>query len=376
MSVSLRSLSDSDILSRVQDLTTRERKLTLALLLHLNEIERRKLHLKQGYSSMFDYCTSGLGYSEPSAMRRIATARCVARFPEIYRLLETNELNVSAVARVSRVLTAANSDVLLARIRGKSYREIEAIVAEYQPGARPRDVVRPVVVRVPEALAPLAASQLSPRCGSASTTAPVAADADSSTVDANGACEKAAYLRREGDFDPMADPNRKQEKRLRYQFTASEAFQKKVEKIKTLAWHRLPANPSLEQVFEIALDCYIAKHDPSRRRERRERRLERAASATKASEAKRAASRPNRAARHIAEPARDEVFTRDGGRRRYVSAEGRRCASVAALQIDHIKPFARGGASTIDNLRLLCAYHNRLESERLMGRCVPPRLRE
>jgi 5-methylcytosine-specific restriction endonuclease McrA len=38
------------------------------------------------------------------------------------------------------------------------------------------------------------------------------------------------------------------------------------------------------------------------------------------------------------------------------------------LQIDHVKPAARGGANTIDNLRLLCAYHNRLEAERLMGR--------
>jgi 5-methylcytosine-specific restriction endonuclease McrA len=37
------------------------------------------------------------------------------------------------------------------------------------------------------------------------------------------------------------------------------------------------------------------------------------------------------------------------------------------LQIDHIQPVARGGANTIDNLRVLCAYHNRLEAERLMG---------
>jgi 5-methylcytosine-specific restriction endonuclease McrA len=376
MSVSLRSLSDSDILSRVQNLAMRERKLTLALLLHLNEIERRKLHLKQGYSSMFDYCTSGLGYSEPSAMRRIATARCVARFPEIYRLLETNELNLSTVARVSRVLTTANADALLSRIRGKSYRELEAIVAEYQPRARPRDVVRSVVVRVPGALAPLASDHVNPLGGTASMGTSVVSHADASAVAANGACEKTAYLRREGDFDPTADRSRKDEKRVQYQFTASKAFQEKVDKIKTLAWHRLPANASLEQVFEIALDCYIEKHDPSRRRDRREQRLERATPAKKTQTPRTTMSRPNRPARHIAAAAKDEVFARDGGRCRYVSDEGRRCASVAALQIDHIKPVARGGASTIDNLRLLCAYHNRLESERMMGRCGPPRPRE
>ena len=71
MLASLRSLSDSDLLSRVRGIVVRERTLTLFLLLHLNEIERRKLHLMQGYSSMFDYCTSCLGYSETAAIRRI-----------------------------------------------------------------------------------------------------------------------------------------------------------------------------------------------------------------------------------------------------------------------------------------------------------------
>ena len=61
--MSLRSLSDQQILSRIQSLTKQERSLTLQVLLHLNEIERRRLHLKLGYSSMFDYCTAGLGYS-------------------------------------------------------------------------------------------------------------------------------------------------------------------------------------------------------------------------------------------------------------------------------------------------------------------------
>jgi hypothetical protein len=101
--VTLRSLSDKEILSRIHDLTSRERKLTLAVLLHLNEIERRKLHLKHGYASMFDYCTSGLGYSASAAGRRIQTSRCIARFPEIRELLESNRVNLTTVSLVSRI---------------------------------------------------------------------------------------------------------------------------------------------------------------------------------------------------------------------------------------------------------------------------------
>jgi hypothetical protein len=146
--VTLRSLSDKEILSRIHDLTSRERKLTLAVLLHLNEIERRKLHLKHGYASMFDYCTSGLGYSASAAGRRIQTSRCIARFPEIRELLESNRVNLTTVSLVSRILTNRTKDEIIPRICGKSQREVKAIVAEYEPReAIPRDQVRAIVVK-------------------------------------------------------------------------------------------------------------------------------------------------------------------------------------------------------------------------------------
>ncbi|HEU4366449.1 MAG TPA: hypothetical protein VFT13_13410 [Candidatus Krumholzibacteria bacterium] len=44
--MSLRTLSDKTILSRIHKLTRCERGVTLRVLQHLNEIERRKLHLK------------------------------------------------------------------------------------------------------------------------------------------------------------------------------------------------------------------------------------------------------------------------------------------------------------------------------------------
>jgi 5-methylcytosine-specific restriction endonuclease McrA len=402
MPVSLRSLSDADICSRVRDLAARERKLTLLLLLHLNEIERRKLHLKQGYSSMFDYCTSGLRYSEPAAVRRIRTARCVARFPEVYSLLEANEVNLSTVARVSRVLTTSNKNALLASIRRRSQREVDAIVAEYQPRTVPRDFVRPVVVRVAAAesggAAALAGSDASVTSGlfapaGSAATSDVArvnatANNDATTRDdkANDACEKGAYRRSDGVFDPTdcAPPSETfvTEKRVQFQFTAAEGFQKKLEKIKSLAWHRLPTNPSLEQVFELALDSFIERHDPSARRERRQQRagghVRASASCTET-----APPKAHSGLRYVPAAVKEEVFSRDDGRCTFVGSNGKRCASKTALQVDHIKPVARGGASSVDNLRLLCAYHNRLESERLMGpwgrwnnATSPPRLRE
>jgi len=37
------------------------------------------------------------------------------------------------------------------------------------------------------------------------------------------------------------------------------------------------------------------------------------------------------------------------------------------LEIDHILPQAKGGASTVDNLRVRCRAHNRLAAEEEFG---------
>ena len=54
------------------------------------------------------------------------------------------------------------------------------------------------------------------------------------------------------------------------------------------------------------------------------------------------------------------VWRRDRGRCSYVDrTSGRRCGSQHLLQIDHVVPYARGGAAEPNNLRLLCAAHHR-----------------
>jgi 5-methylcytosine-specific restriction endonuclease McrA len=53
------------------------------------------------------------------------------------------------------------------------------------------------------------------------------------------------------------------------------------------------------------------------------------------------------------------VYERDGGRCTFVGKNGRRCRSGHNLHVDHIIPWARGGTHGLNNLRLMCATHNR-----------------
>jgi 5-methylcytosine-specific restriction endonuclease McrA len=369
--VSLRSLSDSAILSRIQELVCKERAITIAVLLHLNEIERRRLHLKLGFSSLFDYCTSRLGYSASAAVRRIRTARCVARFPRIYELLQKNEVNLSTIAQVSGALTSKNHEELVLRIRGRSQREVEAILAEYQPCPMPRDRVRTIVVPIAAARNGGVTAAAAVETEHSPASFAVAAHTAAALPTPTDACEKSDYNRSGCVFETRAarpacpgggGGAANYERRTLLRFSASEPFIAKLERVKSLAWHRLPTNPSLEQVFELALDIALERDDRAKRVERRERRAKSAASVQERSSAS-----PRPQSRHIPARVRDTVFERDGERCTYVGVGGRRCNATRALQIDHITPVARGGASTPGNLRLLCAYHNRLEAERLMG---------
>lgn len=395
--MSLRSLSDRQILSRIQNLVRQERDTTLAVLVHLNEIERRKLHLKLGHSSLFDYCTAKLGYSASAAVRRIRTARCVARFAGVYDLLAKNEVNLSTIAQASRVLDDTNHQEILARIRGKSQREVDSILAEYQPAAMPRDRVRTVVVRGPSSR------------GDDLLVGAVASPGFAALDGVGRACEKSDYNRsgcngvvainesRVASTVSTSEPPL--EKRIVLHFCVRPEFMAKLEKIKSLAWHRLPANAPLERVFELMMDHMIEKEDPARRIERREKRAARREQREERRETpatrgmrpepgdegrtgqarkqanSRATQRPRTTkparskpgARHIPAVTRDRVFQRDGGRCAFVGSDGRRCSTTRGLQIDHIVPVARGGPGEADNLRLLCARHNRLEAERLLG---------
>jgi HNH endonuclease len=110
------------------------------------------------------------------------------------------------------------------------------------------------------------------------------------------------------------------------------------------------APPDAWRVFEAAISALLDKIDPVRR----VRRTRTAA--------------PVPARRRIAPALRDAVWRRDGGRCVFRSSDGRMRGARAGLQVDHIVPWARGGASTDPgNLRLLCRAHNLLEARRVFG---------
>ena len=77
------SLSPFDLRSATQQLVLRSHGVEAALLVHLGQIEERKLYLDWSFSSMFGYCVGELGFSEDVACNRISLARAARRMPII-----------------------------------------------------------------------------------------------------------------------------------------------------------------------------------------------------------------------------------------------------------------------------------------------------
>ena len=75
----LENLSTRELAHSAETVASREKRNVAVLIAHLAEISKRRVHLRLGYKSLFDYCVKHLRLSEGSAWSRIQVAN-----PEVY----------------------------------------------------------------------------------------------------------------------------------------------------------------------------------------------------------------------------------------------------------------------------------------------------
>ena len=99
-SSSLSGIPDQVLLAHTRSLVLHEQALQLAVLDHLREIHARHLHLRLGFSSLFDYAVDELGYSEGAAWRRIKAMRLCSDTAGTRERLQDGSLTLSAAAQL------------------------------------------------------------------------------------------------------------------------------------------------------------------------------------------------------------------------------------------------------------------------------------
>jgi 5-methylcytosine-specific restriction endonuclease McrA len=311
---SLKLLSDEKLWALTINETGVERTSTLRVISFIDEINSRKLHLRRGYSSLHEYCVKVLKYSDGGAYRRIKAMRLIQDLPETRKAIESGKLNLTTASQLQQVienkvkshnpLAQVEKLELFYKLEGRSKREVEQTIAK----------VCPEVVNRSE-------SQRFITCDMVEKT-----------------------------------------------LVISQRLNEKIERLKSLRAHE---NKDLAHILEELIDRELKRVDPLVKTSKltRDQSLpktrgpiagaspEKLPSDTKKSNA---ALSPTRS-RYVPAKVKKEVWMKSEGKCAYVDPLTRNtCNSTHFLQIDHIIPFAKGGPTAGENLRLLCANHNQL----------------
>jgi hypothetical protein len=326
-------LSDPDLLVRTHELIDHSQCTEADLLVHLGEIDERKLYLERAFPSMFEFCVGELRFSEDVAYNRIVVARAGRRLPAVIETFRSGQVHLSGLRLLAPHLTAENHRKLLAEAAGKTKREIEELVAQLAP----QPAVAPTVRKLPVRPAPASAEPLAFALDPAPARPPAPED------------HRPAIA-------PLA------EETYRVQFTASRAFRDKLRQAQDLLRHRVP-DRDLACIFGKALDLLIEQVKKERFAVGRKPRQPSAVSGQEAP------------TRHIPDAIKRKVYERNGGRCMFTDESGRRCPETGGLEFDHLDGFALTHRHDADRIRLACRNHNQHAAEKTYGRAFMERAR-
>ena len=100
-------LGDQQLLEQTRRLAANQRCLEVHILDHLDEIDRRGLALRRGFSSLFDYAVRELRFSDAAAQRRIQAMRLCRRHRWVRASLQSGELSLTSAAQLETTFAGA-----------------------------------------------------------------------------------------------------------------------------------------------------------------------------------------------------------------------------------------------------------------------------
>src|SRR3954464_2018343 len=135
-------MNDDDLLACTRELVRKSCATEAELLLHLAEIDGRKLYAERAFPSMHVFCVKELGFSEGAAYNRIGVARAARRWPAVLEALGSGAVHLAGLRVLVPHLSDENHESILAEARAKSKREVEEIAARLAPKPPVPDLMR------------------------------------------------------------------------------------------------------------------------------------------------------------------------------------------------------------------------------------------
>ncbi len=384
----LGKLSDEGLVERVGELVALERRTTANLVVLLAEVAGRELHLRDGSPSLFEWCRTRWGFAEDKAYNYVKAVELVRRWPEMGAMLADGRLSLSGMRVIGPHLDGGNVGERLAEAAGKSKRELAELVAKWSP--RPDVPAR--VVRLPPP----------PRGGEVGAA---------KRVESAGTTELSLERPRpKHRVEPLS------EARYRVQVTVGARVAAKLEEAMAIAGHQVAAG-DYETLLELALDVFLAAKKKQRfgvgaRPKARKAVVKAPQSVGQAGEsveqagesvgqaggsvgqAGESAGQAGASVEQAGESVEEAGASvgqagasagQAGGRGRAIpvairravvagvglrgcfGGRGGRCGETRRLELHHVEAFARGGAHSVENLRVVCQAHNQFVAREELG---------
>ena len=327
---SLTHLSDESLRRELSAAAAKESVSTAELVVHIAEFDHRKLYLPAAYPSMFAYCVGELKLSDQAAKKRIRVARAGHRCPAVFAALAEGRVHLSGLVALAAHLTPENADELLLAATGKRSEDVELLLAERFP----RDQGSPG----------------NATCGG--MTGSLSAEVSPRTPDGHGIAATCPTECSPGNPPVRARVSPLSAESFAVQFTRSLAHDKQFRYLQTLLGHQV-SRGDIAEVYALAVNALIA-------------RMERVRYGA-CDKPRKAGNNLSSDPRYISTETKRSVWIRDGGQCTFVSETGRRCEACGDVQYDHIIAVAKGGQSTVENLRLRCHGHNQHAAEQTFG---------
>ena len=341
---SLKNLTHAALLHETQTLVSEERKITLALLEHLLEIDSRMLYAELGYASLFEFSVKHLGLSEGSAHRRISAMHLMREVPDVKAQLQSGSLSLSNAAqaqvifRKEKKLKKVRRSILdkkevLARLQNKTQKEAQNIFLELAPEiAVPNEQVRALTPEKTELKLVLSQELL----------------------------DKLNYLKAQlaHALPPQASYAELVEKLVCEKIESLDKKRGKLTGVKTSHIE----SPRLQNPAAGQIKTNHSSAQPGNTLSPKPRGAKYVPLLLKRT--------------HIPLPLQRTIRHRATHRCEYICPKThRRCASIYKLEIDHVEPVSRGGDNTPENLQLLCRTHNVHQARKKLGIRVIERFR-
>ena len=310
----LESFAEADLLAHIQGALDRERRMGAYVVACLAVIERRRIHLARGYSSLYDFATRGLGLDEAGAWQRVQIARASTKVPDVLTKVADSRISVAVAGKVSGRLNAQNAEALLGLCEGKSCRDAEVLIAAHQ---QQQTAVTPSLRRGRESQA----------------TAP-------------GGSERLAAAA---------------EDRFNIRLSVSQRFHDNMRRLGLLLG-MYDIKYRMEEVLGRSLNDSLDKRDPMRKMQRMAERSKKNTNENEQAPSSAVTDGSiNVALKHA-------LLQKSDYQCEFIGPDGIRCASRTMLEIDHRVPRAKGGTSEADNLQVLCRAHNQHAADVIFGR--------